>query len=320
MATPPEADSAAPEGNQDGRFQVRLDVFEGPFDLLLQLIARKRLDISEVALARVTDEFIAHMRAFPDLSRATEFLVVAATLLDMKAAHLLPRLDDGPDAAAEDLEARDLLFSRLLQYRAFKTAAAQVAARLERFGAYTPRAAPLEARFTALLPELVWTTTPGELARMAVDALTRTEPAVEVAHLHDPVVPVAEQARIVAGRLAAQGAATFESLVADAATRAVVVARFLALLELYRRGAVDFAQDQPLGELTMVWTGGGEPCAGIDDPYEGGPGWGGGDGGTAAVLSGETTAGDAAMASGETTTPTEAALDEEDGRRRRGGR
>ena len=150
---------------------------------------------------------------------------------------------------------------------------------------------------------------------MAVDALTRTEPAVEVAHLHDPAVPVAEQARIVAGRLAAQGAATFESLVADAATRAVVVARFLALLELYRRGAVDFAQDQPLGELTMVWTGGGEPCAGIDDPYEGGPAWGG----TAAVLSGETAAGDAAMAGGGTTTPTRAALDEQDGGRRSGG-
>ena len=267
----------------------------------------------------MTDEFIAHMRAFPDLSRATEFLVVAATLLDMKAAHLLPRLDDGPDAAAEDLEARDLLFSRLLQYRAFKTAAAQVAARLERFGAYTPRAAALEARFAALLPELVWTTTPGDLARMAADALTRTEPSVEVAHLHDPVVPVAEQARIVAERLAAQGSATFESLVADACARAVVVARFLALLELYRRGAVDFAQDQPLGELTMVWTGGAEACAGIDDTYEGGAGWGDGDGGTAAVPGGETTAGDAAMASGETAPPTEAASDEEDGGRRSSG-
>ncbi|RRR27367.1 segregation/condensation protein A [Schaalia georgiae] len=320
MAEPPEADGTAPEGDREGRFQVRLDVFEGPFDLLLQLIARKRLDISEVALARVTDEFIAHMRAFPDLSRATEFLVVAATLLDMKAAHLLPRLDDGPDAAAEDLEARDLLFSRLLQYRAFKTVAAQVAARLERFGAYTPRAAPLEARFAALLPELVWTTTPGELARMAVDALTRTEPAVEVAHLHDPAVPVAEQARIVAECLSAQGAATFESLVADAATRAVVVARFLALLELYRRGAVDFAQDQPLGDLTMVWTGGGDACAGIDDPYEGSAGGGPAGGGAAAVPGGETTTGDVTMASGETAPPTKTALDEEDGRRRRGGR
>ena len=318
MATPPEADGTAPEGDRDDRFQVRLDVFEGPFDLLLQLIARKRLDISEVALARVTDEFIAHMRAFPDLSRATEFLVVAATLLDMKAAHLLPRLDDGPDAAAEDLEARDLLFSRLLQYRAFKTAAAQVAARLERFGAYTPRAAPLEARFAALLPELLWTTTPGELARMAADALTRTEPSVEVAHLHDPVVPVAEQARIVAERLAAQGSATFESLVADACARAVVVARFLALLELYRRGAVDFAQDQPLGELTMVWTGGGEACAGIDDPYEGGPGRGD-DGGGAAVPDGATAAGGTAMASGERAAPMKAALDEEDGGRRSSG-
>lgn len=237
------------------QFQVTLDVFQGPFDLLLQLISRKRLDITEVALAEVTDEFIQHMRAFPDLSRTTEFLVVAATLLDLKAARLLPHDEDGEEESLEDLEARDLLFSRLLQYRAFKEAAGGIARRLQEFAGSCPRDVPLEPHFAALLPELVWVTTPEQVARAAADAFSASPPVVETAHLLDPAVPVREQALLLMARLRALGTLTFHDLVTDAGTTAVVVSRFLALLELYRRRAVEFAQERPLGDLSVTWTG-----------------------------------------------------------------
>lgn len=253
MVTPPEAE--ARQGAIDD-FHVALDVFEGPFDLLLQLITRKRLDITEVALAEVTDEFIAHMRMFPDLSKTTEFLVVAATLLDLKAQSLLPSTQIDRELAVEDLEARDLLFTRLLQYRAFKGASAQIAASLEENAGFIPRTTPLEPQFAALLPELVWTASPLDLVRAAAAAFSSAEPQVVTAHLHDPVVPVREQARIVVERLARLGKMTFHELVEDAATTPVIVSRFLAVLELYRRRVLDVAQDEPLGELVLVWAGG----------------------------------------------------------------
>ena len=252
MATRP--DSLEVQGEFD-LFAVSLPVFEGPFDLLLSLIARKKLDITEVALAQVTDEFIAFMKASPDLSRTTEFLVVAATLLDMKAAHLLPSVDEEDNASEADLEARDLLFSRLLQYRAFKEAAKHIDARMGEYGSYVARDVPLEPHFATLLPELRWRTTLEDLARLAADALSATSPTVQVTHLHDPVVPVREQALLVSSMLAEVGRMTFHELVEDAPTRAVVVSRFLALLELYRRGAVEFEQEGALGTLTIQWTG-----------------------------------------------------------------
>lgn len=252
MATRP--DSLEVQGEFD-LFAVSLPVFEGPFDLLLSLIARKKLDITEVALAQVTDEFIAFMQASPDLSRTTEFLVVAATLLDMKASHLLPVIDEEENASQADLEARDLLFSRLLQYRAFKEAAKYLDQRMGEYSSYVARDVPLEAHFATLLPELRWLTTPEDLARLAADALSAATPTVQVTHLHDPVVPVREQALLVSAMLAQAGSMTFHELVEDAATRAVVVSRFLALLELYRRGAVEFDQENALGALTIHWTG-----------------------------------------------------------------
>ena len=252
MATRP--DSLEVQGEFD-LFAVSLPVFEGPFDLLLSLIARKKLDITEVALAQVTDEFIAFMKASPDLSRTTEFLVVAATLLDMKAAHLLPSVDEEDNASEADLEARDLLFSRLLQYRAFKEAAKHIDARMGEYGSYVARDVPLEPHFATLLPELRWRTTLKDLALLAADALSATSPTVQVAHLHDPVVPVREQALLVSSMLAVAGRMTFHELVEDVPTRAVVVSRFLALLELYRRGAVEFEQEGALGTLTIQWTG-----------------------------------------------------------------
>ncbi|MDR1393716.1 MAG: segregation/condensation protein A [Bifidobacteriaceae bacterium] len=241
-------------------FEVALDNFSGPFDLLVSLIAKHQLDITEVALAVVTNEFMAYIRAREDswpLSQASEFLVVAATLLDLKAAMLLP----GGLAESDDfelLEARDLLFARLLEYRAFKWAAQIIATRLEEQSRYHPRGAALEPQFSALLPDLIWAVGPEQLAVAAAAVLSRPPLSAQVptAHLHAPAVSVAEQSRILGQRLAAGGSASFRVLVDDAAgSLPVIVARFLALLEMFRVGQVYFAQGEPLGELTVTWTG-----------------------------------------------------------------
>lgn len=263
MATQPDSDSGS-QGVIDD-FTVVLDVFEGPFDLLLQLIARKRLDITEVALSEVTDEFLAHMKVFPDLSRTSEFLVVAATLLHMKSVSLLPRTEVDSDISREDLEARDLLFSRLLQYRAFKGASEKIKEALDMNADFIPRQAPLEKHFAALLPELIWTLSPEDLAITAAHALSSKDPEVVTTHLHDPVVPVRDQAILVAGRLKAAGALTFHELIVDAESARVVVSRFLAVLELYRRHALDVNQDEPLAELELVWTGDEDTVIDIDE-------------------------------------------------------
>lgn len=236
-------------------FHVTLEVFQGAFDLLLQLITRQRLDITEVSLAHVTDEFIAHMRAFPNLSRTTEFLVVAATLLEMKAAYLLPREIIEDVSSREDLEARDLLFSKLLQYRAFKEAAGVIGRRLEEYSGYYPREVPLEPHFSALLPELVWTTSAFELALIAAEVFSQTPEVVTVEHLHDPLVPVSQQVDLLSGRLRKRGRVPFDELIDDALTRATVVSRFLAILELYRRELIECHQEKPGDRLILEWIG-----------------------------------------------------------------
>lgn len=248
-------------------FNVTLTNFTGPFDLLLQLITRHKLDVTEVALSTVTDEFIAHIRrgqsasgepgAAPwDLEQTTSFLVVASTLLDLKAARLLPQgeVDDPEDFAV--LEARDLLFARLLQYRAFKEVAALLAARLEDEGRRHPRPGGLEEHFRRLLPEVEIPVGLDHFAWLAARALAPKEaPAISLDHLHAPRVSVAEQAEWLVGRLRRSGVTTFRALIADAEERGVVVARFLALLELARERAVAFEQLTALGELTVRWTG-----------------------------------------------------------------
>ncbi|MFE1321965.1 segregation and condensation protein A [Kitasatospora phosalacinea] len=239
-------------------FQVRLENFEGPFDLLLGLIAKHKLDVTEVALSRVTDEFVAHIRAMGpewDLDAATEFLVVAATLLDLKAARLLPvaEVEDEEDLAL--LEARDLLFARLLQYRAYKKVAALFAGRWEDEALRRPRTVGLEPQHALLLPEVVLAVGPERFAQLAARAFApRPEPVVYVDHVHAPPVSVREQAELVARRLGELGEATFGQLVADAENALVVVARFLALLELYRERALDFEQPTALEELRVRWT------------------------------------------------------------------
>jgi segregation and condensation protein A len=248
----------APATGAGGGFEVHLDNFEGPFDLLLALISKHKLDITEIALSSVTDEFIAHIRALADawdLDQASYFLVVAATLLDLKAARLLPagEVDDEEDLAL--LEARDLLFARLLQYRAYKEVCAVLAAQMAAQGRRFPRRVPMEPRFAELLPEVLLGLGPEEFAAIAARALApRRPPVVSTAHLHMPRTTVREQAEILAGRLHRLRRATFRQLIADCAGTYEVVARFLAVLELYRESRVMLDQVAPLGELFVTWS------------------------------------------------------------------
>lgn len=258
MSASEHIDETAQEMTEGG-FRVALDNFEGPFDLLLSLITKHELDITDVALSQVTDEFLAYLTQIDGethLDAASEFIVVGATLLDMKIVSLLPQGDlvDAEDVAV--LEARDLLFARLLQYRAFRTASAWFEERMDAELARHARTVPLEERFREQVPELRWTTSPDDLAALAAVALgPKEEPTVGLTHLHAPAVSVREQAAIVAERLrASESALTFTALVDDADSRGVIVARFVAVLELYRRAAIDFAQDEPLGELRISWS------------------------------------------------------------------
>lgn len=244
-------------------FEVHLSNFEGPFDLLLTLIAKHKLDVTEVALSKVTDEFIAYISAAArtpdggwDLDETSEFLVVASTLLDLKAARLLPRgeVEDEDDLAL--LEARDLLFARLLQYKAFKEIAGVLSTRFAEESLRYPRAVGLDDRFAGLLPEVVVGLGPGELAALAARALTpKPPPTVATAHLHQPRVSVREEAMVVVDRLRRSHVLSFRTLAADCLSTLHVVARFLSLLELYRDKSVSFEQVTALGELTIRWTG-----------------------------------------------------------------
>ena len=271
-----EVPAAAPVEETSG-FQVRLDNFTGPFDLLLTLIGKHKLDVTEVALHTVTDDFIAYIRAMGDnwdLGEASEFLLVAATLLDLKAARLLPSaaVEDEEDLAL--LEARDLLFSRLLQYKAFKEAAAYIAD-LEGTGARRwPRDVSMERQYAEALPDLVLGIGVERLFKLALKQFTPKPgpPQVSIAHIHQARVSVREHAQLLRDRLRRAGSATFTLLVADCENTLEVVARFLALLELYREGLIEFEQPVSLDELTVRWVGGeaadGELEIDIDD-YEG---------------------------------------------------
>lgn len=266
----PEVTVVAP-ADADKGFSVRLAAFEGPFDLLLSLIAKHRLEVTELALHQVTDDFIAHIReqgATWDLDEATEFLVIAATLLDLKAARLLPRgeVEDEEDLAL--FEARDLLFARLLQYRAFKQVSQEFAEHMGRAAREVPRTVGLEPHFAALLPEVLLGLTADAFARMAATALTpREDPGVGIEHLHVPLVSVREQAAIVVNRLRRVRTTTFRALIHDCENTMVVVGRFLAILELYREQAVTFTQVTPLGDLTITWTGSDSDSIDVVDEY-----------------------------------------------------
>jgi len=242
-----------PEG-----FRVSLGVFDGPFDLLLTLLSKHELDITEVSLSKVTHEFIAYLHELDvdeEMEQASEFLVIAATLLDMKVAGLLPQgeLVDAESVAL--LEARDLLFARLLQYRAFKEVSGWFATRLRAEDLRHARTVRLDEKYRQAVPELVWTLTLDDFAALAILAMTPKEiPHVGLDHLHAPLVSIREQAAIVVTLLRDAGSLNFRELVAGATQPGVVVARFLSVLELYRHGALSFEQLEPLGELTLRWT------------------------------------------------------------------
>jgi segregation and condensation protein A len=239
-------------------FSVSLSNFSGPFDLLLSLIGKHELDITEVSLSVVTGEFIAYLHGLDsveELDQASEFLVVAATLLDLKVAGLLPQgeLVDAEDVAL--LEARDLLFARLLQYRAFKEAAQWFTAQLDTEATRHARSVRLEEQHRERTPELVWTLTPDDFAAIAALALAPREiPVVGLDHLHAPLVSIREQAAFVVTLLRSGETMTFRQLIAGADVKGVVIARFLAVLELYRHAAISFEQVEPLGELSLRWT------------------------------------------------------------------
>lgn len=239
-------------------FSVSLSNFNGPFDLLLTLIAKHEMDITEVSLSKITDEFISYLRGLDseaELDQASEFLVVAATLLDLKVAGLLPQgeLVDAEDVAL--LEARDLLFARLLQYRAFKEAANWFAAGLERESTRHVRSVRLEEKYRKQTPEVVWTLTAEDFAALAALAMAPHEiPVVGLDHLHAPLVSIREQAAHVVALLRRGEPMTFRQLIAGAEVKGVIIARFLAVLELYRGAAIAFEQLEPLGELTLRWT------------------------------------------------------------------
>ena len=243
---------------ESGGFSVSLSNFDGPFDLLLTLIGKHELDITEVSLSRITDEFITYLRGLnseQELDQATEFLVVAATLLDLKVAGLLPQgeLVDAEDVAL--LEARDLLFARLLQYRAFKESALWFSGRLEAEATRHVRQVRLEEKYRSRVPELVWTVTLDDFAALAALAFAPREiPSVGLSHLHAPLVSIREQAAHVVALLRRGEPLTFRQLIAGADQKGVIIARFLAVLELYRGAFVGFEQLEPLGELTVHWS------------------------------------------------------------------
>jgi segregation and condensation protein A len=250
------------EAVKDGAFSVHLDNFDGPFDLLLQLISKHKLDITEVSLSLVTDEFISFIRALEAsgegwrLDQATEFLVIAATLLDLKAARLLPsgEIEDEEDLAL--LEARDILFARLLQYRAFKEIAANFQEAIAAADKSFPRVVALDPALSSLLPEVLIGVGPERFAAIADRVLTpKVAPVVAVEHLHSALVSVAEESRLVVEALRKGRTMSFRSLISEADSTLVVVARFLALLDLYRQGALRFEQVIALGELQISWVG-----------------------------------------------------------------
>jgi segregation and condensation protein A len=265
------AENIAPESG----FSVHLSNFDGPFDLLLQLISRHKLDITEVSLSLVTDEFIAYIRALEvsgegwRLDQATEFLVVAATLLDLKAARLLPsgEIEDEEDLAL--LEARDILFARLLQYRAFKEIAASFQTMIEAADKAFPRVVALDPALSALLPEVLIGVGPERFAAIAERVLTpKAPPVVAIEHLHTAMVNVSEQSKLVVEALRLSKTMSFRSLCQDAESTLVVVARFLALLDLYRQGNLRFNQVIALGELQISWTGSDEGEVEITDEFD----------------------------------------------------
>ncbi|HEV2686641.1 MAG TPA: segregation/condensation protein A [Actinomycetota bacterium] len=255
-------------------YQVKLQVFEGPFDLLLHLIAKRELDIYEVSLASITEEYLDYIRSMQDLDLevATEFLIVAATLIEIKAARLLP----GPpvdDEAALALSERDMLIARLLEYRAFKDAASQLAAMIAENAGFIGRRAGPGREFDHLCPDLLARVSPADLATIAARALApKPVASLDLSHITPIRVSVAEAIATVLAMLAERTSLTFREITKDCTTRIDKVVRFLAVLELIKRGQADVDQTENFGEITVKrGIGDVRIDAGAVDEYEGAP-------------------------------------------------
>lgn len=253
-----------------GTYTVSVGSFEGPFDLLLQLIARRKVDIYDVSIAEITDDYLVVLRSMEqvDLEVATEFLVVAATLLELKAARLLPDEDD-PELEEVALEARDLLYARLLDYRLFKQAAAHLGARLRASSGFHPRgvvASDLPA--VHAVPALGMDAE--AFARLAARVLTdQPDASVDVSHLQPVRMSVADAADLVVGELErANGRVTFREITTGCGHPVEVAVCFVAVLELYKHEHVDLEQASNFGELVVLRTDAGVPWAGLADAGE----------------------------------------------------
>lgn len=262
-----EAEISTEESATSG-FRVNLEVYSGPFDALLGMIANNRLELTEVSLSSITEEFLTYVRGLDftkNMDEASAFLDIASILVEAKSVAILPGGEDSQhdEQSLEVLRERDLLFARLLQYRAYKQAAGDFRARIAANSGRFPHPAAMDEGVAAMLPELVWTLTPLELARLAAQVIANA-PASEVSihQLHVPLVDLRAQSLVVRDRLIAaleskgDQSISFSELTRDCTSRIEVVARFMAVLVFFKQGVLQYQQDGPFAELHLRWVPG----------------------------------------------------------------
>lgn len=262
-----EAEISTEESSTSG-FQVNLEVYSGPFDALLGMIANNKLELTEVSLSSITEEFLTYVRGLDftkNMDEASAFLDIASILVEAKSVAILPGSEDSQhdEQSLEALRERDLLFARLLQYRAYKQAAGDFRARIAANAGRFPHPAAMDEGIAAMLPELVWTLTPLELAQLAAQVIANA-PASEVSihQLHVPLVDLRAQSLVVRDRLIAaleskgDQSMSFSELTRDCTSRIEVVARFMAVLVFFKQGVLQYQQDGPFAELHLRWVSG----------------------------------------------------------------
>lgn len=262
-----EAEISTEESSTSG-FQVNLEVYSGPFDALLGMIANNKLELTEVSLSSITEEFLTYVRGLDftkNMDEASAFLDIASILVEAKSVAILPGSEDSQhdEQSLEALRERDLLFARLLQYRAYKQAAGDFRARIAANSGRFPHPAAMDEAVAAMLPELVWTLTPLELAQLAAQVIANA-PASEVSihQLHVPLVDLRAQSLVVRDRLIAalefkgDQSMSFSELTRDCTSRIEVVARFMAVLVFFKQGVLQYQQDGPFAELHLRWVPG----------------------------------------------------------------
>ena len=262
-----EAEISTEESATSG-FRVNLEVYSGPFDALLGMIANNKLELTEVSLSSITEEFLTYVRGLDftkNMDEASAFLDIASILVEAKSVAILPGGEDNQydEQSLEALRERDLLFARLLQYRAYKQAAGDFRARIAANSGRFPHPAAMDEGVAAMLPELVWTLTPLELAQLAAQVIANA-PASEVSihQLHVPLVDLRAQSLVVRDRLIAaleskgDQSMSFSELTRDCTSRIEVVARFMAVLVFFKQGVLQYQQDGPFAELHLRWVSG----------------------------------------------------------------